>query len=456
MKSLEGLKDLVSRFLKGSDLYERSVDNFIRELQKTLIAADVNVRIVYDVTKKIRESALSSTPPPGVTRREWFIKIVYDNLVSLFGGDTIPSVTPQKLPYIIMMIGVQGSGKTTTCGKLAKYYKTIGFKPCLIAADTYRAGAYEQLKQIGDSIGVRVYRKESSNDPIEIAVDGVKRAISDGCNIIIIDTAGRHGYGEEKALLDEMELIAKNVNPDEIVLVLDASMGQKAYDLAKRFHERTPIGSIIITKLDGSGRGGGALSAAVATGARIKFVGVGESLDELEVFNPRRFVGRLLGLGDIEGLIEKFRALEESEKLEKRMRRIISRGEITLTDMYHQIRSILKLGPLAKILQMIPGLSMISIDEENVRLSEKTMRKWIYIIDSMNEREIKDPSIVNRSRMRRIAIGSGTTIEDVRQMLTYYNNVNKMLKNIKRRGIPQFLKKVEDIEQLDLDLNNKS
>ncbi|MEL9929783.1 MAG: signal recognition particle protein Srp54 [Sulfolobales archaeon] len=450
MKGLEGLKDLVVRFLKGSDTYERSVDNFVRELQKTLISADVNIKVVYDLSKKIREEALSTTPPPGVTRRDWFIKVVYDNLVSIFGGDTLPNVTPHKQPYIIMMIGVQGSGKTTTCGKIANYYKKLGFRPCLIAADTYRAGAYEQLKQIGDRINVKVYREENSNDPVEIARKGVMKAIEDRCNIIIIDTAGRHGYGEEKALLDEMEAIAKVVNPDEIMLVIDAYIGQKAYDLAKRFHERTPIGSIVVTKVDGSGRGGGALSAVIATGAKIKFIGTGEGIDDLEVFNPRRFIGRILGLGDIEGLIDKLRSIEESEKLEKRMKKIISKGEISIPDLYHQLRNIMRLGPLSKILQMIPGISMFTLNEDEVKLSEKTMRKWLHIIDSMTEKEVRDPGLLNRSRMRRIAIGSGTSFEDVKQLVTYYNNINKMLKNIKRRGGPQLMRKIMELDQSNL------
>ncbi|MGC9009289.1 MAG: signal recognition particle protein Srp54 [Sulfolobales archaeon] len=444
MKGFETLRDLVNKFIKGTDLYEKAVDNFIKELQKTLIAADVNIRIVYDLTKKIRDEALSSTPPPGFTKREYFIKIVYDNIASFFGGDRVPSVSPAKQPYIIMMVGVQGSGKTTTCGKLAKFYKKLGYKPCLVAADTYRPGAYDQLKQLGEAIGVPVLREGDINDPIKIASESVKAALNLGCNIVIIDTAGRHGYGEEKALLDEMEAMAKAVGPDEIILVIDATMGQKAYELAKRFHERTPIGSIIVTKLDGSARGGGALSAVVATGAKIKFIGVGEGLDDLEVFNPRRFVGRLLGLGDIEGLIEKFRALEESEKIEKRLIRAFSRGSFTIADIYHQIKSIIKMGPLAKILQMIPGLSSLPLAEEDLKISEKTMKKWIYIIDSMTEEEVRDPSLIDRSRMKRIAMGSGTSVVEVKQFLDYYENINRFLRNLRRRGLPAPLRKLEE------------
>jgi len=444
MKGLESIKDLINKFIKGTDLYEKAVDNFIKDLQKTLIAADVNIKIVYDLTKKIREEALSSTPPPGFTKKEYFIKIVYDNIANFFGGDKVPSVTPGKQPYIIMMVGVQGSGKTTTCGKLAKFYKKLGYKPCLVATDTYRAGAYDQLKQLGEAVGVSVLREGDSNDPVKIASESVKKALEEGCNIVIIDTAGRHGYGEEKALLDEMEAIAKVVNPDEIILVIDATIGQKAYDLAKRFHERTPIGSIIVTKLDGSARGGGALSAVIATGARIKFIGVGEGIDDLEMFNPRRFVGRLLGLGDIEGLIEKFKALEESEKIEKRLMKAYNRGSFTIPDVYHQIKSIIRMGPLAKILQMIPGFSSLPLEEEDLKISEKTMRKWIYMIDSMTEEEVKDPSIIDRSRLKRIAIGSGTSVAEVKQFLEYYENMNRFLKNLRRRGVPISLRKLGD------------
>ncbi len=432
MRGLEKLKELVANFLRSNQPYKRAVNSFIRELQKTLIKADVNVRVVLDLTKKIRERALESEPPPGVLRNEWFVKVVYDCLTELFGGEAVNTL-PKKLPWIIMLVGIQGSGKTTTAGKLALYYKRKGYRPGLITTDTYRPAAYEQLLQIAKSIGVPFYGEKDSKDPVGIAIRGLKEMFKRNVNVIIVDTAGRHGYGEEKALLDEMEALAKAINPDEVILVIDAYMGQKAYDLAKRFHERTPIGSIIITKLDGTAKGGGAISAVAVTGAKIKFVGDGEKLEDFEEFNPRKFVARILGLGDIESLLEKFKALEESRELQKRIERAMVTGKLTMRDLYAQIKSIRKLGPLRKVLQLIPGLSMMALEDEMLRMSEKKMDKWLHIIESMTYEELDNPSIIDRKRMRRIAIGSGTTVDDVKELLNYYEMTRKMLRDIKRK-----------------------
>ncbi len=432
MKGLEKLKELVAGFLRSNQPYRKAVNSFIKELQKTLIKADVNVRVVLELTKKIREKALESEPPPGVLKNEWFVKVVYDCLTELFGGEAVNTL-PKKLPWIIMLVGIQGSGKTTTAGKLALYYKKKGYRPGLITTDTYRPAAYEQLLQISKAIGVPFYGEKGSKDPVGIAVRGVKEMLRRNVNVVIVDTAGRHGYGEEKALLDEMEALAKAIKPDEVMLVIDAYMGQKAYDLARRFHERTPIGSIIITKLDGTAKGGGAISAVAATGARIKFVGDGEKLEDFEEFNPKRFVARILGLGDLESLLEKFKALEESRELQKRLEKAMVTGKLTMRDLYAQIKSIRKLGPLRKVLQLIPGLSMITLEDDMLRMSERKMDKWLHIIESMTYEELDNPSIIDRKRMRRIAIGSGTTVEDVKELLNYYEMTKRMLRDIKRR-----------------------
>ncbi|HDN75781.1 MAG TPA: signal recognition particle protein, partial [Acidilobales archaeon] len=432
MKGLDKLKELVSNFLRTSKPYERAVNEFIKELQKILIKADVNVRVVFELTKKIRENALKSEPPPGVLRNEWFIKVVYDSLIELFGGEEVNTL-PRKLPWTIMLVGIQGSGKTTTAGKLALYYKRKGYRPGLITTDTYRPAAYEQLEQISKQVGVPFYGEKNGKDPVLIAKKGYRELIRRGVNVIIVDTAGRHGYGQEEALLDEMESIAKELKPDEVMLVIDAYMGQKAYDLAKRFHERTPIGSIIITKLDGTAKGGGAISAVAATGAKIKFVGDGEKLEDFEEFNPKRFVARILGLGDIETLLEKFKALEESRELQKRIEKALLTGKITLRDLYAQLKSVRKLGPLRKILQLIPGLSLLSIEDEMLRISEKKMDKWIHIIESMTYEELDNPSIIDKRRIRRIAIGSGTSVDDVKELLKYYEAMKRMFKDIRRK-----------------------
>ncbi len=450
MSVLENLKKIVLDFLRGKEPYEIAVENFVKELQKTLLRADVNVKLVLELTKNIREKALKERPPPYISKQEWFIKIVYDELSSLFGGDIKPQVFPIKTPYIIMLVGVQGSGKTTTAAKIAYFYKRYGYKPCLICTDTYRPAAYEQLYQLSRQIDVHFCGDPKSNDPIDIAKKCLSYCINNNTNIIIIDTAGRHGYGEEEHLLKEMRDIATAVNPDEVMLVIDASIGQKAYDLALRFHNTTPIGSIVITKLDGTAKGGGALSAVAATKAIIKFIGTGEKVPELEVFNPRRFVGRILGLGDLPTLIEKLKSIERSSDLEKRFTRAIAIGKISLVDLYLQIQTMRKLGPLSKILQLIPGLSLLPIDDKQLKISEEKMDKWLAIINSMTYEELRNPNIIDKSRINRIAMGSGTTVDDVKELLKYYELVNTMIKNMKRRyGL---LRKLGiDISKIDIE-----
>ncbi|MEM2006345.1 MAG: signal recognition particle protein Srp54 [Sulfolobales archaeon] len=426
------VRDLVSSFLRSSESYEEAVAAFIKELQKEMIKADVNIRVVSELSSRIRERALKEEPPPGILRKEWFIKIVYDELVKLLGGDTVPEPFPRSFPWVVLLVGVQGSGKTTTAGKLALYYKKRGYRVGLATTDTYRPAAYDQLKQLADHVGVPFYG-ERQGDPVEIAKKAIKKLLHDYlCDIVIVDTAGRHGYGKEEDLLVEMKEIADAIKPSEVVLIIDASMGQKALDLAKKFHERTPIGSIIVTKLDGTARGGGALSAVVATGARIKFIGDGEKLEDFELFNPKRFVARILGLGDIESLLEKFKAIEESDEIKKRLEKAVTLGRMTMRDIYYQLKSVKKLGPLRKVLELVPGLSMLKIGDEMLKGSEKKIDVWVSIIESMTYRELDNPSIIDRSRVKRIAMGSGRTVNEVKELLDYYELVNKMLKDLKR------------------------
>ncbi|MEM3948781.1 MAG: signal recognition particle protein Srp19, partial [Zestosphaera sp.] len=309
-----------------------------------------------------------------------------------------------------------------------------GYKTCLITTDTYRPAAYDQLKQIADRLNIPFYGEKDGINPVEIGVRGLSRMLKEGCSLIVVDTAGRHGYGEEEHLLTEMEEIAKALKPDEIMLVIDAYMGQKAYDIAKRFHERTPVGSIFITKLDGTAKGGGALSAVAATGARIKFIGDGEKLEDVEPFNPRKFVARLLGLGDLETLLDKFKALEESEEVQRRLEKAILTGRLTLRDVYTQIKSLRRLGPLRKVLQMIPGfMTTVPLDDEKLQLSEKNLDKWLHILDSMTYEELDHPEIIDRSRVVRIARGAGVTTNDVKELLRYYEAMLRMIKTLRSR-----------------------
>ncbi|ACP48699.1 GTP-binding signal recognition particle SRP54 G-domain [Sulfolobus islandicus Y.N.15.51] len=433
---LENIRDAVRKFLTRSTPYEKAVDEFIKELQKSLISSDVNVKLVFSLTAKIKERLNKEKPPSVLERKEWFISIVYDELSKLFGGDKEPNVNPTKLPFIIMLVGVQGSGKTTTAGKLAYFYKRRGYKVGLVAADVYRPAAYDQLLQLGNQIGVPVYGEPNNQNAIEIAKKGVDTFVKNKMDIIIVDTAGRHGYGEETKLLEEMKEIYEALKPDDVILVIDASIGQKAYDLASRFHQASPIGSIIITKMDGTAKGGGALSAVAATGATIKFIGTGEKIDELEIFNAKRYVSRILGMGDIESILEKVKGLEEYEKIQKKMEDVMEgKGKLTLRDVYAQIMALRKMGPLSKVLQHIPGLGVMlpTPSEDQLKLGEEKIRRWLAALNSMTYKELENPSIIDKSRMRRIAEGSGLEVEDVRELLEWYNNMNKLLKMVKRR-----------------------
>ena len=431
---LDGVRRAVAKFLRGGGTYEKAVEEFVRDLQRELLRADVNVRLVFELTRRIRERARQERPPPGFPRRDWFLKIVYEELVRFFGGDREPSVLPPKTPWVILLVGVQGSGKTTTAGKLAWYYSRRGYRVGLVAADTFRPGAYEQLKTLAERAGALFYgRREGA--PEEIARAGVSYLLSRGADIVIIDTAGRHGYGGEEALLEEMKRIAEAVRPDEVILVIDASIGQKAYDLARRFHEATPVGSIIVTKMDGTARGGGVLSAAAATGATVKFIGTGEKIDEIEPFRPPRFVARVLGMGDIESLLEKLKALEASERLEEEAREAL-KGKLNMRVIYHQLVSMRRMGPLHKILEMLPGAGLLlgQLDASQAKLGEERIKKWLAIIESMTYEELDRPELVERDkrRMRRIARGSGTTVEDVKELLAYYKTMKNLMRRLKR------------------------
>lgn len=424
------INSAIRRVMRAPLVDERVVRELIRDIQRALLQADVNVRLVFDLSKRIEERVLKEKLPPGITRRELLLKVVYEELVNLLGGDTTPSVLPSgKKPYVLMLVGIQGSGKTTSVAKLALFYKRKGFRVGVVCADNYRPGAYAQLRQLGELVGVPVYGREGAESSIVLAVKGVGKFKSEGYDIIIVDTAGRHK--EEKSLIDEMKQIAEAIKPDEIMLVVDGTIGQQAFVQAKAFHEATRIGSIFITKLDGSARGGGAISAVAATGAPIKFIGVGEKVDEIEVFSPPKFVSRLLGMGDLEALVEKVRAAEAMPSREV-AERLIS-GRFTLMDLLEQFQSIRRMGPLSKILKLIPGFSF-SLPEGFEEVTEDKIKRYIAIMQSMTREELLKPEIINRSRVKRIAIGSGTTVRDVRELLNQYRAMKKMLRRFKRKA----------------------
>ena len=431
LSSLENLgrslSEALKKLLRLPIVDEKAVKELVRELQRALLQADVNVSLVLKISKNVEERALKEELPPGISRREHLIKVLYEELTKFLGEEPAKTTVQPGRTSIIMLVGIQGSGKTTGTVKIARYYHKRGLKTGIVCADTFRPGAFEQLEQLADKVGIPVYGKVDEKDSEKIALKGLVEFKGEGCDVILIDTAGRHK--NEKDLMDEMQVLARKLNPNEIVLVIDGTIGQQAMIQAKAFNEATPIGSIFVTKLDGSARGGGALSAVVATGAKIKFVGTGEKIDDIEQFVPADFVGRLLGMGDIKGLIEKVREAE-IQVPEQRARAFIE-GKFTLKDLYEQMEALRRLGPLKKLWRMMPG--SYNIPDDMVETAEKKLDSWRVIIQSMRREEIEDPKMIDSSRARRIARGSGKAERDVKELVNQYSMMKKMMKTLKRR-----------------------
>lgn len=422
------------KIFRASIIDEAAVKELVRDLQRALLQADVNVKLVLDISKRIENRALKEKVPPGISRREHVVKVVYEELTRFLGEKPVPiKIEPEKRK-IIMLVGIQGSGKTTAAAKLARYFQKRGLKPALICTDTYRPGAYAQLQQLTNRINVPLYGNPKAKNPVKLASEGLKQFRNK--DLIILDTAGRHK--EEKELIKEMKLLEKKIKPDEIIMVIDGTIGQQAMVQAKAFNEATPIGSILVTKLDGSARGGGALSAVSATGAPIKFISTGEKIQDIESFNPSRFVGRLLGMGDLETLLEKVREAEIKVP-EKKAKAILS-GKFTLTDMYEQFEAVKGMGSFRKLLKMLPGMSY-NIPEEQLEIAEDHLEKWRVIIQSMTPKEKENPKVLNASRIRRVARGSGTNEKEVKELLKQYSMMRRMLKTLRRKKKLPFFKK---------------
>lgn len=424
------LYDALRKVLRAPIVDEAAVKELIRDIQRALLQADVNVQLVLGLSKRIEKRALEEKLPLGISRREHVVKVVYEELTKFLGEKPAIVTVETGKTRVLMLVGIQGSGKTTSVAKLARYFKKRGLKAAIVCTDTFRPGAYDQLKQLADMINVPIYG-ENEKDSTKIALQGVKKFRDYGYDIIIIDTAGRHK--DEKELLEEMRVMAEKVKPDEIILVIDGTIGQQASTQAKAFNEATKIGSIFVAKLDGSARGGGALSAVAAIGAPIKFLGTGEKIDDVELFDPPRFVGRLLGMGDLKSLVERVREAEIKVP-EKKAKAFLS-GKFTLMDMYEQFESMQKLGSLKRLLKMMPGLGY-NLPEETIVGAEDKMKKWRFIIQSMTKGEREDPKMLNASRIRRIARGSGVSERDVKELVQQYFLMKMMTKQMMRRGRP--------------------
>jgi signal recognition particle subunit SRP54 len=429
-----GLQGAIKKLLGSSVVDEAAIKEFVRDLQRTLIQADVNVKLVLSVTENVQKRALEEKPIGGMTRKDQIVKILYEELDRMLGGEQPLKLDKAKM-NVIVMLGVQGSGKTTTVSKLARLYSKKGFKVGVVAADTFRPGAITQLKTLAERISVDIYADEKQSDSIKVAEAGMK-FFEQSKSLIIIDTAGRHK--EEKSLLDEMSKIVSKVKPDVNLLVVDGTIGQQCYNQALAFHKISPVGGIVVTKLDGAAKGGGALAAVAATGARICFIGTGERVDDLEEFSSTRFVGRLLGMGDLKSLLDMAKQLE-SDVDEKRVQRMTS-GKLTMDDFLFQFEQVNKMGSLKKILDLVPGLAG-NMKSEDLEKAEKNMKIWKSVIQSMAKRERESPDTINATRIKRIAKGSGRSEKEVRELITRYKQTKSLMKASKGREFRQMLRR---------------
>jgi signal recognition particle subunit SRP54 len=431
--SLSDKLDLVFKKLRGQGVMtEENVKDALREVRLVLLEADVNFKVVRDFIEKVRERAVGSQVLQSLTPGQQVIRIVHDELVALMGGGEDNSLDlAAKPPVSIMLVGLQGSGKTTSCGKLARYLKGQRRRPLLVPADVYRPAAIEQLKTLGRQLSIEVFDSRSDQDPVDICRSALKYAELSGFDTVLFDTAGRHQIDDY--LMNELVRIRDEVQPREILFVADAMTGQEAVNVAAGFNDLLEITGLVLTKLDGDAKGGAALSIRAVTGRPVKFVGLGEKLDALEVFHPDRLVSRILGMGDVLTLVEKAQSVfdeKESAKLQQKLKK----SQFDLEDFRSQLQQIKKLGSIESIMGMIPGMGKMMKQMQGAQPSEREVKRIEAIIDSMTARERADYSIINGSRRLRIARGSGTTVQEVNQLLKRFSEALRMMKQLQKMG----------------------
>jgi len=430
----EKLESIFKRLRGKGLLKEEDVELALKEIRLALLEADVNFRVVKDFIQKIKEKAIGREVLKSLTPGQQVIKIVNEELCELLGKTNSKIQLSPNPPTILMMVGLHGSGKTTTAAKLARFFKKEGRRPMLVAADLQRPAAIDQLVTLGSQIDVPVYYSKEIHDPITLCNESVKKAKLEARDIVILDTAGRLHIDD--SLMTELRKIKENVLPKEVIFVADAMTGQDAVNIARNFEEQIGIDGIILTKMDGDARGGAALSIRVITGKPIKFIGVGEKIEMLESFHPERIASRILGMGDVLSLIEQARKSFDEKEAEKLQKAIMDES-FTFNDLKDQLQKMRSMGPLENILSMIPGFNKI----KDMDIDEKELVKVEAIINSMTKKERRDHSIINGSRRRRIAVGSGTTVANVNRVIKQYIEIKKMLKMFKgKKGfkLPKF------------------
>ncbi|GAA0649497.1 signal recognition particle protein Srp54 [Salarchaeum japonicum] len=425
------LRGTLDKLRGQSRISEEDVDEVVKEIQRSLLQADVDVSLVMDLSDSIKERALEEEPPGGTTARDHVLRIVYEELVGLVGDSTNLPLEEQT----IMLAGLQGSGKTTSAAKMAWWFSKKGLRPAVIQTDTFRPGAYDQAKQMTERAEVDFYGDPDEDDPVKIARDGLE-ATSDA-DVQIVDTAGRHALEDD--LIDEIEDIEAEVQPDRSLLVLDAAIGQGAKDQARQFEDSVGIDGVVISKLDGTAKGGGALTAVNETGSTIAFLGTGETVQDIERFEPDGFISRLLGMGDLKQLTERVeRAMEETgDEEEDWDPEDMLKGEFTLKDMRQQMNALNNMGPLSQVMDMIPGMGggmMDQLPDDAMDVTQDRMRQFEVVMDSMTEEELENPRSVGASQIRRVAKGAGVSEETVRELLEQHKMMARTMKQFQGMG----------------------
>ena len=432
-ESLSDKLELVFKKLRGQGVMtEENVKDALREVRLVLLEADVNFRVVKDFIEKVRVRAVGTQVLHSLTPGQQVVKIVHDELVALMGGDEDNSLDlAAKPPVALMMVGLQGAGKTTSCGKLARYLKGLRRTPLLVPADVYRPAAIEQLKTLGRQLNIETYDSRSDQDPVDICREALRYAELNGFDTVILDTAGRHQIDDY--LMNELVRIREVVEPREILFVADAMTGQEAVNVASGFNDRLGITGVVLTKLDGDAKGGAALSIKAVCGRPIKFAGIGEKLDALEVFHADRLVSRILGMGDVLTLVEKAQSVFDTKEAE-RLNQKLKKSQFDLEDFRNQLQQIKKMGSLESIMGMIPGMGKMMKQLGNAQPSEREMKRIEAIISSMTPAERANHAIINGSRRLRIANGSGTSVQEVNQLLKRFTEALKMMKQLQKLG----------------------
>ena len=435
------LQEITKKIKGEARITESNMKDMLREVKLALLEADVNYKIVKEFISNVQEKALGQDVMKSLKPGEQVVKIVRDEMTELLGGtESKINISPNP-PTVIMLVGLQGSGKTTTAGKLANILRKQGKKPLLVACDVYRPAAIKQLQVVGGQLNIPVYSEENSKDVVAIAKRAISTAISKLNDVVILDTAGRLHVDEE--LMQELQNVKKSVKPHEILLVVDAMTGQDAVNVAADFNEKVGIDGVILTKLDGDTRGGAALSVKKVTGAPIKFAGVGEKLSELEVFYPDRMASRILGMGDVLSIIEKAEAsldLEEAEKIEAQLKK----NRFDLNDYLAQLKQVKKMGSLSSILKMIPGMNKL----KDIQIDDKELDKIESIINSMSAEERANPRILNGSRRKRIASGSGRQVSEINRFMESFEMTQKMMKQMNNKGSMRKMMKGMNLDQM--------